>query len=358
MAATEFAIVGAGWRSEFFLKVAQELPELFHVCIVVEPDSKRAEYIQKKWGVLIVSNMDEIKAKAAPEFLVLCLPSGILPDMTKQATDKGFHVLTETFAAESTEAIEEYYRSVKNSALIQISEQYWFHPVHTARLNLIHSGVLGEVSQAQISVGHGYHGISLLRKYLGVGFDNCRITGKYFKNKIVKGPGRAGYPEKEEIVENCQQFAVFDFGDKWGVFDFTEEQYFSGIRKPRILIRGERGELSNNEVRYLLDYKTPVEYGLYRIASGTDGSMEPPHIVGITAADKWYYKNPYGDARLSDDEIAVATVMEKMSRYVKGGEAFYSLEEGCQDQYLALMMKQAMETEKSVETQTQIWRKN
>ena len=83
------------------------------------------------------------------------------------------------------------------------------------------------MTQAQVSVGHGYHGVSLLRKYLDVGFENCEIRAWEFVNPIVEGPGRAGYPDKERIIRDRQQFAVLDFGGKWGVFDFTEEQYFS-----------------------------------------------------------------------------------------------------------------------------------
>lgn len=57
------------------------------------------------------------------------------------------------------------------------------------------------------------------------------------------------------------------------VFDFTEEQYFSLIRAPRVLLRRARGELANNSVRHLTDFRTPVEYELRRVESGTGGSM-------------------------------------------------------------------------------------
>ena len=43
----------------------------------------------------------------------------------------------------------------------------------------------------------------------------------------LSGEGRRqGYPDHEELIEDQQQFAVFDFRGKWAVFDFTEEQYF------------------------------------------------------------------------------------------------------------------------------------
>lgn len=351
----QFAIVGAGWRAAFYFQIAKALPEVFRVCAAVEPDPARAAAVRETWGVAVVPDLTSLKAAAEPEFLVLCLPQPILPEMIRQAADLGYFVLSETFEAKTTEELTAFYRSVSDPARVQVSEQYWYQPVHEARLNLLKTGVIGAVTQAQIAVGHGYHGTSLIRKYLGIGYENCRIGGKIFRNPIVRGPGRQGYPEKEELVEDQQQFAVFDFGGKWAVFDFTEEQYFSLIRAPRVLLRGERGEIENNTVRYLTDFRTPVEYDLRRVVSGANGSMGAPHIVGITAADRWYYRNPREPARLSDDELAIAKVLEKMGAYVRGGEAFYPLQESCQDQYLSIMMKKAFASGSVVETETQCW---
>lgn len=352
-----FAIVGAGWRAAFYYQIVKALPDVFELCAVVESNAERAEQIRRDWGVAVVSDLEALKTAAEPEFVVLCLPQPILPDMIRRSVEAGYYVLSETFEANTAEELSAFYQSLSDPSRVQLSEQYWYQPVHEARLNLLDTGVIGSVTQAQIAVGHGYHGTSLIRKYLGIQFENCTIFGKAFHAPVVRGPGRQGYPDREELIREEQQFAVFDFGEKWGVFDFTEEQYFSLIRAPRVLVRGERGELSNDTVRYLVDFRTPVEYSLRRISSGTMGSMGAPHIVGITAADKWYYKNPHEPARLSDDELAIAKVLENMGAYVRGGEAFYSLEEGCQDQYLSIMMKKAFAAGTSVQTETQCWAK-
>lgn len=69
------------------------------------------------------------------------------------------------------------------------------------------------------------------------------------------------------------------------MFDFTEEQYFSKIRGSRVLIRGDRGEIENNTVRCLKDYKTPVEYNMTRSGSGIDEGLGAPVIEGIQAPE-------------------------------------------------------------------------
>lgn len=354
-----FGIVGAGWRSRFFLKVAQELEELFTIPFIVEPDLEKTKYIEEKWNIKVLPELELLaECKEKIDFLVLCLPPSILPQVAVKATDMGFYILTETFAVNYLEELTDYYKRIKKPQLIQISEQYWLRPVHAARMKLLSEGRIGEVTQAQISIGHGYHGISLLRKYLGVEYEPCKIKAWEFKNPVVQGPGREGDPKEERMIQEKQQVAVFTFGKKWGLFDFTEEQYFSGIRDYRILIRGEKGEIDNSAIRYLKDYHTPVELSLLRIDTGKDGSMGVPGLLGISAGEQWVYHTPFKDVRLSDDELAIADVLKKMGEYTKGGRSFYSFEEGCQDQYLDVLMKESIKTGKTIASEPQIWQES
>ena len=69
------------------------------------------------------------------------------------------------------------------------------------------------------------------------------------------------------------------------------------------------------------------------------------------------YTNPFFPARLSDDEIAVATCLQKMWEYVNVGQDFYGLAEASQDHYLGMMIQQAIESKEPVKTETQIWAK-
>ncbi|WP_342438544.1 hypothetical protein NSS79_05190 [Paenibacillus sp. FSL L8-0436] len=70
---------------------------------------------------------------------------------------------------------------------------------------------------------------------------------------------------------------------------------------------------------------------------------------------EWLYRNPFAPARLTDDEIAIAESLVRMQRHVQGGPSFYSLAEGCQDQYLALLLEQAAASGETVTSHSQPW---
>ena len=139
------------------------------------------------------------------------------------------------------------------------------------------------------------------------------------------------------------------------VFDFTGDQYFAIIRNPRILVRGERGEISHDSAVYLKDYLTPIRISFTRHTAGEHGNLAGHHLQGIQAGEEWIYRNPVAPARLFDDEIAMADCLLRMAAYAAGGESFYSLAEACQDRYLDLAMQESLRENKPITTTTQSW---
>jgi hypothetical protein len=139
------------------------------------------------------------------------------------------------------------------------------------------------------------------------------------------------------------------------VYDFTGDQYFSWVRARSILIRGERGEIRNDEVRILKDFATPVFLPLLRQDNGQDGNHEGYWHKGILAGSDWVYRNPFPNAPLSDDEIAVAVALAGMGETVRSGKPVYSFAEAAQDQYLSLCIDEAVKTGAPVKTVTQPW---
>ena len=350
-----FAIIGGGWRAEFFLRVARACPERFQVTGVVTRKPERLQRLRALFGVEVYDSAEALLRALRPLFVITSVPRAVNPAMIRLALARELPVLSETPPAGTVEELHALADLVQRGAPVQVAEQYPLQPLHAARLALAHSGKLGTVSQAQVSVAHGYHGLALIRRFLGVGCEDADIWGRSFVSKLVRGPNRAGPPAREEVGDSNQSFGTFDFGGKLGIFDFTGDQYFSFIRGPRLLVRGERGEIVNEEAVWLKDFLTPVRVPFRRHEAGPNGNLEGHFLKGIQAGEDWLYRNPLAPAALTDDETAIGDCLLRMAAFARGGAPFYSLAEGCQDTYLDLMHQKAVATGKPVRTTRQPW---
>jgi len=351
-----FDIVGGGFRTQAFLQIAQALPERFQVGGMYVRDASKGRAIEEKWHVKTYQTFEELIHGSQRDFALVSLDRKVAPQFIKELVEHNIPVLTETPPANTLEDLIDLYQfAQEHQAKIQIAEQYAFQPLNASRIALVQSGKLGKISQAQVSIAHDYHGINMLRRLLGIGFENMTITAKEFISPVTAGPNRQGLPKEDKTSPDRQVLATLEFGDKLGVYDFCDVQYRSWIRSNRVLVRGDRGELNDQHVRYLEDILTLIQYDFIRQDAGEIGNMEGLFHRGYMAGSEWIYRNPFVPGRLNDDEIAIATCLEKMAQYADGGPDFYSLAEASQDHYINLMIREAVATHTEVKTATQPW---
>ncbi|WP_445996747.1 Gfo/Idh/MocA family protein [Okibacterium fritillariae] len=350
-----FGIMGSGWRSEFFLRIARALPDRFEVTGLVTRNPETARAIETEWNVRAFPDIDALLDASTPEFVVVSVPRDAAPAIIAQLAERRMPVLTETPPAPDVAALEWLHELVLGGAIIQVAEQYHLSPLLRAQLGVAASGRLGTVSSALVAQCHDYHGVSVLRRALGIGFEDAVITASLFESPLVQGPDRDGDPREESHVTARQLSARLDFGDRLGVYDFADEQYFSWIRANRILIRGDRGEINNLDLAYLDDFRTPVFSEFRRVATGEGGNLEGMFLRGILVGSSWEYVNEFAPARLNDDEIAIASCLVRMRDHIAGGPALYSLAEASQDHYLGILMHRAAETGDTIRSARQAW---
>lgn len=351
----DFAVVGTGWRSDFFLRIAAAVDRL-RVVGIVSRDAGKAQALEAHWGVAAFPDLDALLARTEPGFVVASVAAGAMPEVIAAIAERGAPVLAETPPATALDtllALNERMRSL--GARVQVAEQYRAQPMHAARLAITASGMLGPVRQAHISVCHGYHAMSLIRRFLGVGYEPATVQAHRFAGAVIAGPDRSGPPERERLAEETLDHARLDFGGRLGVYEFSLPQYRNWVRGQRVCIRGERGEIIDESVTCLADATTPIRSEFVRHEAGRRGNLEGFHLKAVQYLDEWVYTNPLAPARLSDEEIAVGQCLLEMQRYVATGESFYSLAEASQDQYLALACAEAAETGETVTTVRQPW---
>ncbi|MCM3726818.1 Gfo/Idh/MocA family oxidoreductase [Neobacillus cucumis] len=354
----KFSIIGgASFRAQYYLRIAQALPDRFRVCGMVVRDEAKGQLVEQKWNVATYRNLTQLLKNEHPDFIVVSVSGSACPEYLLHLGELGIPALAETPPAPTIGGLTTLHEQLTcKGAKIQVAEQYHLHPAQQARLSIIQSGRLGNVTQATVSISHFYHGVSLMRKMLGISFEDANIRGMRFEAPIVAGPDRSGPPKEEKIIMAERDLVWLEFDHhKLGIYDFTKDQHRSWIRSNHLSIRGDRGEIFDNRMTALADYSTPVHLDLKRINKGEEENQEGYYLEGIMAGEQWVYRNPFIPARLYDDEIAIASCLKKMGEYVAGGPSFYSLPEASQDQYLGLMMEKAIRSSELVRTVRQPW---
>src|SRR5438445_9900432 len=176
-----FAIVGAGWRTEFFLRIVAALPERFRLEGLVVRDVAKGQRLTKQWGHATHRTVPDLLAAVRPEFLVSSVSYSANYDVNRSLLDTGLPILSETPPAATLEQMLGLWEAVvRGGARFQVAEQFTRQPHHAARLAAIRQGRIGPAHKAYLSVCHGYHGASLIRHFLGVGFAEARIVGMTF----------------------------------------------------------------------------------------------------------------------------------------------------------------------------------
>ena len=343
--AIKFGMIGGAWRAEFFAKLSQLFPERWQLVATLLRDREKGELWQKKWNSQVFYDFDNF-VRQVMDFVITSVPREVNASYVKQLVDHGMPVLSETPPAASIDELFELYNHiVDGKGKVQVAEQYHLRPHNQVQLKLAHEGIIGDPSYAMISSGHGYHGISLLRRALGIQYEAASIWSKKIVTPIVKGGNRSGLPTIEKVDNSYQNIYYFEFeNEKYGLIDFSYDQYFGFIRDERILIRGERGEIFNNQVRWLSKDVTPFQSDIQRMQTGMNADINGNYLLNLQFCGKEYYHNPFLKYPLIDEEIAVAHVLDGMEEYVKTGQDFYSLKEGIYDHYLYLIGLESQNT--------------
>jgi predicted dehydrogenase len=352
-----YAIVGAGWRAEFFLRITHSLPERFELAGVVVRNEEKGRAMEERWGCRTFRTPEALLDALQPEFWVSSVSYAASFDVNLALVRTGLPLLTETPPAATLEQMDALWEAVREcGARVQVAEQFHRQPHHAARIQAVRQGRIGPAHKAYVSVSHGYHGTSLIRRYLGVTFEEARIIGMGWGDRVLDPGGRDGPPREPEVKEVPQQIAMLDFGGgKQAVFDFVGAQYFSPVRTQRVAVRGERGEIVDHVLHGYNQEGHPVSLPFERRMAGANGNLEGFHLKGIQLGNDWIYRNPTAPARLEDEEIAMAEMLRGMGEFARGGPEVYSLAEAMQDHYLGLLIREACESGEPRTASPQRW---
>lgn len=342
---TTFGIVGGGWRSHLLLRLADAAPGRLNAAGVVTRTADAGERVTARWGVPTYRTIDELLKAEDVDYVVAAVSWPAMPGVIRDLVAAGMAVLAETPPAPDVDRMRSLWGDVAGSGLVQVAEQYLLMPGHAARHTVIQDGVIGQATSVEISSTHLYHAVSLIRGLLGVGMDDVVVNTRDFRAPLVDPLTFDGWDLQAVPEPRTTTIATLDFGDRMGLYNFVENQWWNPLRTRRIVVRGSRGELVDNTVVRLVDPTSPVESSLVYRRTGVDMNLEGSELVHVSFDGRVVYRNPWLGTRLSEDDIAVASMLEAEGAWVRGeGPEPYPLAQACQDHAIGLAIQESART--------------
>ena len=346
---TTFALIGGGFRAQTLLRVAHQLSTVRCAGAVLRTP--------RPLDVPTFPSLEALLREVSADFVLTATLKPATAGAIVEAVDRGLPVLAETPPAPDLDGLRALWSAVGASGLVQVAEQYALMPAHAARAALVATGAIGRPTQVQVSSTQQYHAVALIRGLLGAGRGPVTVRATRFVAPLVSPLDRAGWTDDDQAHPTATTIATLDFGDgRSGLYDFTDQQTRNQLRFRRLTVRGTAGELHNDEVVRLTAPRTLVRSPLVRRQTGHDLDLIGYDTEHISVGAEVLYRNPYPGRRWTDDEIAVATLLERTAVWLRGeGPEPYPLEEGVQDHQIALAIEDAADTDATVTTSVEPW---
>ncbi len=361
-----FIIVGSGWRSLCYVRIAKALPDVFELCAMLCRTEEKAERMARENDIYTTTSIEECK-QMNPDFVVVVVNKGSIAEVSKEWMNYGFTVLCETPAALEIDTLNELWQVHKSGGRLVVAEQYIYDPVYQAQLKLLGRGLIGKPSFLHISLAHEYHGASLMRAYLDVdAATTFTVSAKTYAFPTVETMSRYEKFTDGRVADKKRTVGTFEFADgKVVIYEFDSEQYRSPIRNNYIKLQGVRGEMKDNTFYWLDEQNEPKKAQLVVSERQFTRESENPNLkyasecreirlVQEDMPDEVVYEAPFGIRDMNKGEMAVAMLMLQAGEYDRTSAEKW-LRNALQDAYMAILMKQAVETGEVVVSEVQSW---
>lgn len=358
---TRVAIIGTAKRSDYLYgPLLQALPDVELVAIWGRSvDSARR--LGESLGVPWYTDLDQVIRETEPRIGVVSVGSSANGQVGLLAVEHGLHVLLETpIAHKLGEADAIITAAQQNGLKIEVAEQFHRRPLEQIKLKLIAAGLFGRVHTSfNDFAGHGYHGVSVMRSYLGFDAKPVRVTGAVRTYPLA--PHWSRISDSYDAREETQEHGLVEFEDgQLGIFHWSSVGYDSPMRwwrSSRFL--AERGMgitvgvgLDAQEQLTLITpggeapFFITIERRWERVDGGAlvamvahTGDPQQPIIT---------WNNPFSPAKQGhgvqwhDDEIGVAgCIMSLVDAVRNGTEPTYGPYQGRLDQEIILAIRQS-----------------
>jgi predicted dehydrogenase len=226
------AIIGTAKRSDYLYgPLINSMRDEIELVSVWGRGAESTQRLSQSLGVPGYTNLDKLIRETSPEIGVVSVNYHANGEVGLMSVQAGLHVLLETPIAHKLSEADAIIVAARERGLkIEIAEQFHRRPLEQIKLKLIESGLFGHVhSSFSDFAGHGYHGISVMRSYLGFNAKPLQVTGAVRQYDLA--PHWARLSETRGARTETQEHGLIEFdGGQVGIFHWTDVGYDSALR--------------------------------------------------------------------------------------------------------------------------------
>lgn len=356
------AIIGTAPRAEYMYgPVLQGLKADVELVAVWGRREESAARIGHALGVPWYVDLERLIRETAPTIGIVLVNYWANGEVGLMAVEAGLHVLLETPIAHDLREADTIINAARERGLkIEVAEQFHRRPLEQLKLKLLETGLFGRVySSFSDFAGHGYHGVSVMRSYLGFDFVPVRVVGSVHEYELA--PHWSRLADTRGPRTETQEHGIIEFRDgQVGIFHWSSVAYDSSLRwwrSSRFLAEKGMGITISRglEVQEWLTLLAPggeaprfitIERRWERIDGGRLEALvahtgdpdipvvswtNPYHLPGNTHQPQWH-----------DDEIGVAGCVMSLVKAVREDTApSYGAQQARLDQEIILAIRES-----------------
>ncbi len=225
------AIIGTAKRSDYLYgPLLRQLPGVQLVSVWGRSQAS-ASRLGQNLGVPWYTDLDRLVRETAPVIGVVSVAYSANGEVGLMAVEAGLNALLETPIAHKLSEADAIIAAAEARGLqIEVAEQFHRRPLEQIKRKLIDSGLFGKVySSFNDFAGHGYHGVSVMRSYLGFDAKPLQVTGLVRDYPLM--PYWSRLADEYGPHTETQEHGLIDFeGGQVGVFHWTSVGYDSPLR--------------------------------------------------------------------------------------------------------------------------------
>jgi predicted dehydrogenase len=226
------AIIGTARRSAYLYgPILKALPDQVQLVSIWGRSADSARRLGELLDVPWYTDIERLIRETAPQIGIVAVNYHANGQVGLMAVEHGLHVLLETpIAHKLSEADEIIEAAAERCVKIEVAEQFHRRPLEQIKLKLIESGFFGQVySSFNDFAGHGYHGVSVMRSYLGFDAKPKQVTGAVRDYDLAAHWSRLADTRGPRV--ETQEHGLIDFeGGQLGIFHWTDVGYDSALR--------------------------------------------------------------------------------------------------------------------------------